>query len=212
MSSRTVAGAVFRRFHFHASGQALSSQKPKSGRLVSGGSITVQIRQWNCGNRRRSLSRAASIFRTSRLVQDPGRIEDGQQRRRRIRKHRHGVAAGEMARRAPVRSGFNGPPQAGQVTPPPSRRGMDCGRAALIFPRRMAVDLPWASSPSMRANSSTTGSDFLTEFLSSRTMLVRRWNWSARMPENERPEPPVGSVWLGPARKSPTATGESLPR
>ena len=28
-------------------------------------------------------------------------------------------------------------------------------------------------------------------------MLVRRWNWSARSPENERPAPPVGSVWLG---------------
>ena len=64
----------------------------------------------------------------------------------------------------------------------------------------------------MRANSWTTDSDFLTEALSNRTMLVRRWNWSARIPENERPEPPVGSVWLGPAKKSPTATGESLPR
>ena len=44
-----------------------------------------------------------------------------------------------------------------------------------------------------------------------RTTLVRRWNWSARKPEKDLPAPPVGSVWLGPARKSPQATVEREP-
>ena len=43
------------------------------------------------------------------------------------------------------------------------------------------------------------------------TTQVRRWNWSARKPEKDLPAPPVGSVWLGPARKSPQATVEREP-
>jgi hypothetical protein len=39
------------------------------------------------------------------------------------------------------------------------------------------------------------------------TILVRRWNWSTVSPGKDLPAPPVGSVWDGPARKSPAAPG-----
>jgi hypothetical protein len=42
-------------------------------------------------------------------------------------------------------------------------------------------------------------------------MLVRRWNWSTVNPLNDFAAPPVGSSWLGPAKKSPAATGEKFP-
>lgn len=69
----------------------------------------------------------------------------------------------------------------------------------------------WASSPSTLANSATYGADLSTASRFIRTTLVRRWNWSARRPENDLPAPPVGRVWLGPARKSPQATVEKAP-
>ena len=43
-------------------------------------------------------------------------------------------------------------------------------------------------------------------------MLVRRWNMSLISPGKLFPAPPVGSVWLGPATKSPAATGDQPPR
>ena len=47
---------------------------------------------------------------------------------------------------------------------------------ARVFYDRIEVDLPCASKPSNRANSSITERDFLTAALSILTMLVRRWN------------------------------------
>ena len=47
----------------------------------------------------------------------------------------------------------------------------------------------WASSPSTLANSATYGADLSTASRFIRTTLVRRWNWSARRPENDLPAP-----------------------
>jgi len=54
---------------------------------------------------------------------------------------------------------------------------------------------PPASRPSMRAKTCTKGRLRSSAILLMRRMRLRPWNWSARMPENDLPEPPLGSVW-----------------
>ena len=81
-------------------------------------------------------------FPQIRVAQQTHRIEDGEQRRRRIGEHHRGVRAGEAADRAPFRVRFH---RAAASRAAGDALGHTARRAAAglaHFPSRMAVDLP----------------------------------------------------------------------
>ena len=66
---------------------------------------------------------------------------------------------------------------------------------------------PCASSPSIAANAPTTPAARAADFLPYLTKELRRMKSISCNPPENLPVRPVGSVWLGPAVKSPRTVG-----